>query len=95
MPSLIMVENMPLSITKQLLSISKPKRSRFLARKNTAAMKLKPWLITVARAAPKAPVLRPMTKTQSSAILRAAATAMKMNGCLESPMPLRMPLTAL
>ena len=56
---------------------------------------LMPWDITVARAAPEAPILRPFTKAMSPPMLSAAAMPTAMRGVLESPMPLNRLLSRL
>ena len=74
---------------------STPNCSRRRSVKAAQETKLTPWLITVASAAPPAPMSSPMTNSRSSATLSRAATLMNTNGCFESPMPRSTALTAL
>lgn len=60
-----------------------------------ASRKLSPCPMTVANAAPKAPIFKPAMNQRSSARLTTAARAMKRKGRLESPMPRRIALTVL
>ena len=48
------------------------------------------WLMTVARAAPPAPMRRPATKATSRMRFSTAEMQMKMKGRVESPIPRRM-----
>ena len=54
-----------------------------------------PWLITVASAAPKAPIFQAPIMRMSRTMLMTVLIATNIIGCLESPMPRRMALTML